>query len=514
MKSLFHAYEVACTVAALDSWTEKPRIWMAGGIEGSHDKLSVWEEGEGGFEKIMEFDEEAKKEAGSNYMGGWPGGVGGKLVCDPLRGHAYVRDTFCFHLRSGRLMKCVRHSFQADDFAFDKYGYMHGHFSPIYQRGVGRYDPDQGVPTASPDFEHLKNLRCMKYTEVPYDYGDQPAKKDHIGVLPVKDQGGVSGTESGLGVNMLGDIAEECSIYYAPLMDDAAREAMDGSASAAVSTYSKLMQQIVESEKQGDHAYYIKREAGVPLVGSTIWTFKRTGEPRQECAVIAGRLIDGVQMDEDWMLYFAMNRQRLRDRKVFLSGRLGVFGDVSGKHPFTGTFAKTAGKKVRVLLENSPVAPVPLDPKPGRPPEVGGGPADDSGTPQDICWVEGAKWLYAGASPVSGGGDSRSAMRACTDWFKRSFVPEAYRHSIGVLDANGNLVLHMGQYGNFDSADGPKSRIPVSGDGIAISFCENVSATDDYLCFEDNGERIAVIKLDYYAEETTPIGAGKKERER
>jgi hypothetical protein len=41
-------------------------------------------------------------------------------------------------------------------------------------------------------------------------------------------------------------------------------------------------------------------------------------------------------------------------------------------------------------------------------------------------------------------------LRVWLDWHKRSFVPEAYRHLIGVLDANGNSILHLGQYGNFD----------------------------------------------------------------
>jgi hypothetical protein len=52
-------------------------------------------------------------------------------------------------------------------------------------------------------------------------------------------------------------------------------------------------------------------------------------------------------------------------------------------------------------------------------------------------------------------------MRSGLDWYKRSFVPEAYRHSIEVLDTNGNVVVHIGRYGNLDSCDGPKSRISV-----------------------------------------------------
>jgi len=97
-------------------------------------------------------------------------------------------------------------------------------------------------------------------------------------------------------------------------------------------------------------------------------------------------------------------------------------------------------------------------------------------------------------------------MRPALDWFKRSWVSEAYRHSIGVLDANGNLVLHMGQYGNIDSGSGPKSPIPVGGDHLAISANRFVSTTDNYVVFNDNGERVTVAKITYHAEETAGIG--------
>ena len=97
-------------------------------------------------------------------------------------------------------------------------------------------------------------------------------------------------------------------------------------------------------------------------------------------------------------------------------------------------------------------------------------------------------------------------MRFHTDWYKRTFVPEQYRHSIGVVDTAGNLVLHIGQYGNFDSGNGLGSKVPVGGDGIAFSDARMVSGTDNYLCFSDRGERIIVLKLNYHAEETVGIG--------
>jgi hypothetical protein len=67
------------------------------------------------------------------------------------------------------------------------------------------------------------------------------------------------------------------------------------------------------------------------------------------------------------------------------------------------------------------------------------------------------------------------------------------------------LILHVGRYGTFDSADGPKSRIPVGGDNIAMSVARFVSTTDNYMVFDDNGERVTVVRLNYHAEETVGI---------
>jgi hypothetical protein len=113
--------------------------------------------------------------------------------------------------------------------------------------------------------------------------------------------------------------------------------------------------------------------------------------------------------------------------------------------------------------------------------------------------------MYAGASPIVSTGCSCPTQRMHLDWYKRSFVPEAYRHSIGVLDANGNLIMHIGRYGNFDSASGLKSRVPVGGDGIGMLIPSIISGTDNYLCFADWGERLVVLKLNYHAEESIPV---------
>jgi hypothetical protein len=204
-----------------------------------------------------------------------------------------------------------------------------------------------------------------------------------------------------------------------------------------------------------------------------------------------------VQIDEDGDLYFVTARQKVtgKDDTVFLAGRGGVFGgpsDEKSRNPLTGSLIKSSGKDARILMKK---AMVPLEDVPARLPDFNG-----------QAWMEGGKWIYAGAGPIVFGGCECPTMRFHTDWYKRTFVPEQYRHSIGVLDANGNLIMHIGQYGNLDSADGPKARIPVGGDGIGITYIRFVGGTDNRLVFDNHGEQIVCLKLSYYAEETVGIG--------
>jgi hypothetical protein len=86
-----------------------------------------------------------------------------------------------------------------------------------------------------------------------------------------------------------------------------------------------------------------------------------------------------------------------------------------------------------------------------------------------------------------------------------AFDKRGYRHSFGILDTNGNLIMHLGKYGNFDSGNGAESRIPVGGDNIAMNWPRFISGTDNYLCFYDFGERLAVLRLEYEAEETAGV---------
>jgi hypothetical protein len=497
----------------LDSYSAKPRLWVATVMPADlkargrkRTSVTIWEEQGKKLVKIRDFEEEARKEPGWFMKWRCLGSLSGsKSICDPTREKLYYAKTHVFDLPTGKYEGYLKHPGSTDDIAFDKRGYMHSHFNPcFFMQGVGRFDPagrkaDQG--------------NSFTYPECPYDYGIPKGR--FSGVLPVKDQRGAKGFQDGLGVNMQGEVVVQTNIYYVPKMEDEAREfALQGSSATTDSgiyneeglSYKKFMASVAEAQKKGETVFFIKRRPGIALSGGTVWTFDRTGELRKECAVIAGDLVNGVQMDEDRCVTFVSARPRVYGNKTFLSGKGGHFGVPKSKAwPFTGTLIKTKpDAECRIFYKRSPVA---MEPLPNRPPDLAAidFPGDQKDNANTFCWIDGAEWLYAGASPIVNSGCSCPAQRHHLDWYKRTYVPEAYRHSFAVLDTNGNLVMHVGRYGNYDNAPGGPKGAKPGGTDIGMTNVRYIGGTDNYLAFEDWGERIVVLKLDYHAEETAAV---------
>ncbi len=499
----------------LDSSSSKPRLWVATVIPsdakrrgGQRASVTIWEEQGQKLVKIRDFEEEARKESGWFIKWRAEGSLSGsKSICDPTREKLYYAKAHVFDLPTGKYEGVWRHPGSTDDIAFDKRGYLHAHFNPcFFMQGVGRFDPSQ---------KNADRGSSFTYPECPYDYG--VPKGNLLGVLPVKDQNGAKGFQDGLGVNMKGDVAVQTNIYYVPKMEDEAREfALQGSASTTNSgiyneeglSYNRFIASVQEAMKKGEEVFFVRRKPGIALSGGTVWTFDRTGELHRECAVIAGDLVNGVQIDEDRCVTFVSARPRVYGDRIFLSAKAGHFG-VPGKPawPFTGTLVKVKpDAECRILYKKSPV---PMEPLPTRAPDLAaidfpGDQRDNQGT---FCWIEGTEWLYAGASPIVNSGCSCPAQRHHLDWYKRLYVPEAYRHSFAVLDTNGNLVLHVGRYANCDNAPGGPKGAKPGGTDIGMTNVRYIGGTDNYLCFEDWGERIVVLKLDYHAEESAAISA-------
>ncbi len=530
-KEEFHKDGIETATMALDSWTPKPRVWVAGGLsrmgattagsyrDTSGPSVTIWEEDGKSFREIVNFDAEMRKLAGDDYIGRWYGSCYDKVVCDPVRETLWWCWTknqgtrVAFDLKTGKVLGEFQMNSAADDIAFCKRGYLHVHFNPgFYTPGVGRLDPDgtQVYRGMSKSWRVPSGKMRFNLREVPYDYGIQ--KDKWIGVLPVKDQPGAKFFQDGFGVNMRGDVAEQCNIYYVPKMEEAGwAVAAAGASTRAMlgqgggpSKYPDFLKRIQEMEKRGEKTYFIKRRPGIPLAGGTIWTFDSSGELRDEMAVLVRDLVVGSFMDEDGYLYFANSSGKMVDGKPFLyqrGGNLGTEEPISryNRTPVTYTYVKTRPKNVRWLLSN---AKVPLDPKPTKPAELV--PYSPFGSPyvgKGGAWTQGVEWMYAGYSPGVGAGCTCPSTRAHLDWFKRSYLPEGYRYSIGILDTNGNVIMHLGRYGNYDDA----LRMKKDSEDIALTLPRFISGTDNYLAFDDWGEKIVVLKLGYHAEETAQV---------
>jgi hypothetical protein len=489
------------------------------GTTGGGPSVQIWEDAGKGVMKIADFDEEARKEAGKDYIGRWSG-IGcqwERVVCDPTREQAYFLKgsrlkRLVFDLKTGDLLREVTFPNMVDDIAFDSRGYMHCHFVGTVG-AVMRVDPARATRVEVPSYD---TEYCPRFAlgEVPYDYGVEKDinKYRALGVLPVKDQRGPKHFQDGLGCNMRGDVAVESQIYYVPKMEEQMAKMLnearinphgDGPSGHAY-TYESSMRDFAERQKRGEKVYSIARRPGVPLHGATIWTYDSTGEVRAGSPAVIGRLVAGCAVDEDGALYFICNYPRAVGDKPFLRGRGGTFGitdDRKNRHPHTGTLVKARGKNVKILRAK---AEVPLDPRPERAPDMFFLSSRMVGE-ENRVWMEGAEWFYGGASPIIDWGCSCPTSRFHLDWYKRTYVPEAYRHSFGVVDTNGNLIMHLGKYGNLDSGNGDKSKVPVSGDNIAVFIPRFIGGTDNYLCFSDWGERLAVLKIAYHAEETAPV---------
>jgi hypothetical protein len=523
LKKEFHMDRYPAGLMCVDSWSAKTRLWLAGatwssntaGAYGKGPRVTVWEEQGKTFKKVLDFDAEAKKAAGENHYGRWSGvgTTGGKTTCDALREVVYYNRVM-YDLKTGKRLGRLHLRGSIDDICFDKRGYLHAHYNPGFaMKAVGRYDP--GRPKK---VQHRERGEMITYPEVPYDYGVE-RKGSHCGgtgIIPVKDQPGAKFFQDGIAVNMRGDLAVETNIYYVPKMEDRgialARAGINAQLKKGMyydsNSAARWERRIQDLKKRGEDIYFIKRRPGIPLCGGTVWTFESTGELLQELAAIGGDIVNGVGIDEDRAIYFVNARPRAvpSNKAFFRGGKAGTFGTDGKSNPFTGTLIKgKPGTPCRVLTAR---AAVPLEPVPNRPPDVKivdwPNSAKEFGAARN-GWVEGHEWLYAGASPITHVGCSCPCQRLHLDWYKRTFVPEAYRQGIGVVDTAGNLILHIGQYGNFDSASGPKSRVPPGGDGIGIFVARTISGTDNYLAFDCGGNRLMVLKLNYHAEAIADI---------
>jgi DNA-binding beta-propeller fold protein YncE len=135
-------------------------------------------------------------------------------------------------------------------------------------------------------------------------------------------------------------------------------------------------------------------------------------------------------------------------------------------------------------------------------------------------------WDYGGVSPLMQGGCVCIKSIFDLDGFERVFVPAMQTCTVNVLDANGNIVVRLGGYGNADCRgkdspvpdpktgelrprrpDDPKDlKSPLSEPNLGFIHPNFIAVTDEAVYVNDRGnERIVRAKLGYHAEETVTV---------
>jgi sugar lactone lactonase YvrE len=234
---------------------------------------------------------------------------------------------------------------------------------------------------------------------------------------------------------------------------------------------------------------YPGREESPTSACAHVWD--RHGKLLYEDAIPGMPQVDGIAIDADNDLYIMATPARIVDGKPFFNR-------------FSSTLIKFQPNRGK-FISSTAAAPVLLPPEdaPKRPGDLYRG--------GHTYWVEGARWFFGGVGYASFNANWAPSCacwhaRFTLDYFGRSFAPEPLRFSVAVVDKAGNLILHIGRYGNEDSA-GQGSRSPVGGDEVGLMHPAFVAVhTDNRLFIQDYGNaRIVSVKLDYHATERVAV---------
>ncbi len=109
--------------------------------------------------------------------------------------------------------------------------------------------------------------------------------------------------------------------------------------------------------------------------------------------------------------------------------------------------------------------------------------------------ARGLLWSYHGLSPLPSRaqGCECQTARFDVDGYGRVFVPDAFRFSITVLDANGNLISRFGEYGN-ENDQGGDGKIPFAWP-LSVAVSDRAAYIGDLV-----NARVVAVKLGAAAE--------------
>jgi hypothetical protein len=477
---------------ALDSWTDPPTIWLTPGTAGSVSKLLMVRgqmntpaenacirllfEREGKLHVKHDFGEEVIK---SVVRATPPIHARQKLYVNPASGALYVfegqagvsKSTFDL-LEIDPVSAAIRRfplPFDAEDLAFDSDGLIYLRTDNI----VGRFQPGT-------------------WREVPFDYGEERAKvgfsssgdgrrADLVGALVLPAQRPGCFHQGGMNVSPLGNLVVSC--YNASQPPDRREESVEIQNASKIAAGRDYTPQLYPGRVRWNEVH--------------VWD--KHGQLLFQDAVPGATMMDGIAIDKDNCIYLLDTPNRMLGDKPYFLER-------------AETLIKTRPMRAKLASsKSSPSVPVPLEPKPDRPPDL-------VRSPDGSLWIEGHQWLYGGVgfggfnSSKGGGGCACWHARFALDYFGRSFAPEVDHFTVAVLDTAGNLILRVGQYGNVDDgsplvSDGASAPRSIGGDETSLFHAAYVATqTDRRLFIADAGNsRIASVKLDYHTTKVLPL---------
>ena len=194
----------------------------------------------------------------------------------------------------------------------------------------------------------------------------------------------------------------------------------------------------------------------------------------------------------------------------FLSSSHRVYNGTQDFFPLTGCIIKFKRNRGRFLAKQAGVVPL------SKGISVDGLPQINNGT-RHRFYIKDAEWIFPGVGFCKPIAPCQCwNCRFAIDYFGRVFAPETVRNQVAVLDTSGNLITHIGTYGNAD--DGRplvedmryRTRPPrsIGGDEVALSYANYVATHSDRRLFIADGanDRILSVKLDYHRNEYVALG--------
>jgi SMP-30/Gluconolactonase/LRE-like region len=460
---------------ALDQSTSPASIWIATGSLGGVGSVRRYEERGGKFVDVARAGVKAPK--GWRKWGPWTPSP--YLEADPLREELYIRysgmcmpgNAFRVDGRTGKLLEKF-------DFMVGRNSTTRGRFGVFEECVVG---PDGLVY-----FRLTTNGRWIaRYDPDKHEFVSRPGDK-HAAKLSFKGKPvmGFKVPHKGTGFNFTYPMG------VAPNGD----------------LYVPCRPTKEFPEKLGLKGWYTGNKDNVFY--RQLRVYSSDGKLKSQNVLPGLGVTDGVRIGKSGAVYIVMSCQPLKNKVPE--------GIAAGKFPRSvwGTLVKFNSS-----LGKYPVGKVVVDKARGTHywHRLGAG---------NNVRMEGVAWDFGGVGPVPFSHCHCWKSKFDLDGFERVFLPAAPTCTVNVLDANGNIVVRLGGYGNADCMgkdspvvdpktgqlrprrkDDPAGlKSPLAKPELGFLDPSYVAVTDEAVYVHDRGnERIVRAKLGYHAEETVAV---------